>query len=203
MEALITPEELVNVFGPRALDFALFYKHEGALRFELSVGDGYINLFTSAYDRAREILGFLFRESADLVVILSYFQGEGLSVFRSLRDCGLRVPRSRIAWRGRMEGDEDPEGWTYVAFRAPKEMLTPLLWGVLAEELGIRPRLVCNLHLADPARGVLAHPYDDRGMDVIGPNKALLQQLFRRFNSYLLDYDRAQMEEYFGSALDE
>jgi hypothetical protein len=193
---------LASVFGPRALEHGLFYRHERALRFELSVGSGYIELFSSAYDRAREVLGFVFHESPDLGVILSYIREETprerRAVLRSLRDCGLRVPRPRTWWTTVEEEGEDSMRWTYLAFRAPKTMLNKLLWGVLAAELGIRPRLRCGLYLADPARGVLAHPYDDRGMDVIGPNTPLLRQLYQRFNGYLLDYDRARMDADFG-----
>ena len=44
------------------------------------------------------------------------------------------------------------------------------------------------------------HPYDDRGMDVIGPNHALLADLYHRFNERLLDYDRARMDGFFASS---
>ncbi len=201
MGAPITREELERVFGPRALEHGLFYTHERALRFELSVGSGYIELFTRAYDRAREVLGVLFHESPDLGVVLAYWEetpSERRAELRALRGCGIRVPRPRTWWTATQGEGEDAVVCTYLAFRAPKAMLNKLLWGVLAAELGIRPRLRCGLYLADPARGVLAHPYDDRGMDLIGPNTPLLRQLYQRFNGYLLDYDRARMDADFG-----
>nr|WP_259641718.1 DUF3885 domain-containing protein [Pseudomonas salomonii] len=37
-------------------------------------------------------------------------------------------------------------------------------------------------------------PYDDRGMDVVGPNTDLLLQLYRHHHAYLLDYDRPVMD---------
>ena len=86
----------------------------------------------------------------------------------------------------------------FVAFRVDRDRIRRLLWGALAADLCIRPRLLCEVYLADVERGVLAHPYDDRGMDVIGPDKALLKELYDRFNAYLLDYDRARMDARFG-----
>ncbi|WP_083186145.1 DUF3885 domain-containing protein [Pseudomonas floridensis] len=32
--------------------------------------------------------------------------------------------------------------------------------------------------------------YDDRGMGVIGPNTALLSQLYHYYHAYLLDHER-------------
>ena len=40
---------------------------------------------------------------------------------------------------------------------------------------------------------VLIHPYDDRGMDVVGSNRPLLARLYANYGSYLLDYDRKIM----------
>lgn len=46
----------------------------------------------------------------------------------------------------------------------------------------------------------MVFPYDDRGMDVVGPNKNLLLQLYRQHHPYLLDYDRDAMDATFGGA---
>nr|WP_279564018.1 DUF3885 domain-containing protein [Pseudomonas koreensis] len=43
----------------------------------------------------------------------------------------------------------------------------------------------------------MVFPYDDRGMDVVGPNKNLLLQLYRLHHTYLLDYDRHTMDTTF------
>ena len=195
-------ETLLRVFGPDALRGGLFYHHEGALRFELSGDSGRVLMFTRAYDRARAILGRAFADSPRVVAVLSFF-GEGplrahLSVFRALRECGVRVPNSRAAWTEVLDGDEEPEPWTRVAFEVDADDRLRLLWGALAKDIGIRPRLRCHVYLADPERGVLAYPYDDRGMDLIGPGKALLKEIYAELDDWLLDYDRATMDAYFG-----
>jgi len=41
---------------------------------------------------------------------------------------------------------------------------------------------------------VMIFPYDDRGMDVVGPNTDLLLQLYRHHHAYLLDYNRPVMD---------
>ena len=200
---MTTKEELHAVFGPRAFDFGLFYAHEGALRFELSRGGPHLEQFAQAFDRGREILDFLFRDSRRIVVVVSQ-DGAGrllrhLSLFRSLRACDIPVSRPLGTWTEPLDEEWGGEAArTLVAFRCDREALHRLLWGAVAVDLGVRPRLEGALSLADPERGILAHPYDDRGMDVIGPNRELLAELYHRFNGYLLDYDRARMDAWFG-----
>ena len=48
-----------------------------------------------------------------------------------------------------------------------------------------------------PDLGILACPYDSRGMDLLGPNTERLGQLYTQFDAWLLDYDRPRMAEMF------
>jgi hypothetical protein len=203
MEPPITRDSLYEVFGPRALRWGLFYANERALRFELSTSGGHLEQFEGAWDRGREILDVVFRETDRVAVVLSWIVERRaplghLAVFRALRECGLRVERPYDAWTETSEEDWGDAERVFVAFRAGRDVIRPLLWGALAADLGIRPRLLCEVYLADVERGVLAHPYDDRGMDVIGPNRPLLRDLHTRFTAYLLDHDRPRMDADFG-----
>jgi len=200
----ITPDSLHRIFGPAAFEPGLFYANAPALRFELSQHGSSIDLFTQAFDRAREILRYVFRDSASLVVVFVYF-GSGLpirhlSVFRSLRECGIRLQRPWTCWAEVYGADFEPEQRTFVAFRISVAALDRILWGALAADFNIHPKLQCRAYIADPELGILAHPYDDRGMDVIGPNRELLAEIFHRYRDYLLGYDLPRMEEFFASA---
>ena len=194
-------DELRRVFGPAALEWGLFYRNAPALRFELSDEGSYIQMFTRAYDRAREIVAAALPGTGELVIILSRPGGGGflahLSAFRALRDCGIRVPRAFESWSETTgpEWEHEPRG--FLAFTGGREMLIPLLWGAVAADIGIRPRLRCEVYLADLARGILVHPYDDRGMDVVGPDHALLRDLHGRFDAWLQEHDRARMDGFF------
>ena len=44
-------------------------------------------------------------------------------------------------------------------------------------------------------------PYDDRGMDVVGPNFQLLLALYQKHHSYLLQYDIEAMDATFAQTL--
>lgn len=202
MDASISPQALYRIFGRDAFSFALFYSNEPALRFELALGGSSIERFTQAFSRARELTDAALRDATSLVLVASYF-GSGrpvrhLPVFRSLRECGIQLSHPRACW---VEPYEDEgEQRTFIAFAVERSALVGILWGALATSLGIQPRLLCHVYIADLENGILVHPYDDRGMDVIGPNRQRLSDLFHRFPEYLLDYDRDRMEAFFGSA---
>lgn len=198
-------EGLYAAFGANAFALGCFYQNEPALRFELSLEGHRLDQFAQAWDRARPIVDYAFGDSAELVVVLTSLHADSPSrhraLFRSLRELGVRMGRPRAWWTEPFEDDwmGEPEMRLFVAFTCGREALHRLLWGALAVDLGVRPRLADHLFVADPARGVVVHPYDDRGMDVVGPNRALLAELYHRFNAELLDYDRARMDGFFAS----
>lgn len=186
---------LYRVFGPRALDAGLFYAHAPALRFELSRGGSAIDQFTQAYDRIREIVPQIFGDDARLTaVIVCYDPDTSIrALVTALRRCGVRTGRPRACWRDQRE-DSDR---TLLAFTVHPAMLNGLLWAAIAADLGIHPRLPATVYLADLERGILIHPYDDRGMDVIATQAGRLAEWFHRFRGHLLAYDVARMESFF------
>lgn len=200
----VSREALNAAFGAQAFALGLFYAHEPALRLELS-GEGHeVVRFEQAWDRARQIADHALGDARELVVLLTTFQGnsplENGALFRSLRRCGVRMGRRRAWWVEPYQDEwmDQPDPRFFAAFACGREVLHRLLWGALARELGVRPRLAGDLFIADPARGIVLHPYDDRGLDVIGPRGALLE-LYHRFNDRLMDGDRARMDGFFAS----
>ncbi len=195
-------EKIESVFGIKSLDHALFYNHKGSLRFELSEGGSYINMFTKAFNKASNILEAAICGSNRVIICLAFY-GENtllssLSVFKSIKDCQISIPKSESEiWQKECPSEECMR--TFIAFPIKADEVHKFLWGALAGELGIRPRLKCDAYLIDLEKNILLHPYDDRGMDIIGPNKAFLKELFISFNENLLDYDIKEMNEYFNA----
>lgn len=191
-----------RVFGKKALTHALFYENEGSLRFELSEGGSYAEMFIKAYAKASEILGTVFEEHQGVYAGIGFYGKKTLlgnvSVFRGIRDCQISIPKSECEiWQEVEPGEELLR--TYIAFPIHKGDLPKLLWSALASDLGVRPRANCDVYLFSIKQSILVHPYDDRGMDVIGPNKALLQRLFNKYKHYLLEYDMTVMERQYGN----
>jgi hypothetical protein len=198
---------IAQVFGPGACGNALFYDGPGGLRFEMSEGGAPLDQVLTALRKATEILEFVFCGREVILICLRRHMGTGpFSLRRPLRElalAGIPIPEQREIWVESVpldeRWDENVEEWNaFVAFEFPMARLQSLLWCAFATDFGsFRPNPQCSFYLMDIERCLLAHPYDDRGMDLIGENHELLSQVYFRFNSMLLDHDRATMDKTF------
>ena len=208
-ESIPLQQAIDEIFEGKAFERPLFYKYPGGLRFELSEGGTAIEQFLTAMKKSRAICEDIFDTEGALVACLRVpsrpHPFAHRSVLAQLKGAGIRIPAARAIWCEPIAGpdwsfDEGERGWWInVAFRAPQALLPSFLWCAMAADLGsIRPRPFCSTYLFHLERRVMVWPYDDRGMDVVGPNREFLAQLYRTHHHHLLDHDRASMEETFG-----
>lgn len=203
IDPLTYQSRIFQVFGDKALNSGLFYLYPESLRIELSGSQPYIRMFLRAYNRARAIIDFVLGDRLATNICLSFYGNESLignlSVFRNLRSCGIKIPEAAEIWQYQQQNEDEESSIltrTFMCFDIKTTEIDLFLWGLFANELGIRPRNSCCLHLFDFDLQILFHPYDDRGMDIIG-NKNLTKQIHEKFNGWLLDYDRIVMDNYF------
>lgn len=197
-------EQIEAAIGANAFSRPTFYSNPGGLRFELSEGGAAVQQFLTALRKASEICGDIFASERSLTACLSVYLYRSKysyrDTLRSLARAGVEVPRERSTWLTMEDDDsgDDPLKVFYVAFKIAPTLLDSVLWCAVGTDLGIRPcprlRAVYLLSLEEK---VLVHPYDDRGMDVVGKNHELLARLYGRYGRYLLDYDRPTMEATF------
>ncbi|WP_236194728.1 DUF3885 domain-containing protein [Pseudomonas glycinae] len=203
--------EIERIFTDQAFARPLFYSCPGGLRFELSETGGMIEQFLLALRKSTEICADIFIGESTLVTCLRFHSvGQRFAhrpLLQSLRSAGIEIPSERSIWSERTDPDDwfcesEPEYWINLAFEAPARWLQALLWCALATDFGaIAPNPRCAVYLFNLKAGVMVFPYDDRGMDVVGPNKALLSRLYHRHQAYLLDYDRSAMDADFAGSL--
>jgi hypothetical protein len=190
------------VFGNHAFDHALFYQYEKALRFELSVSGSAIEMFTTAWNKAEQILAGTINDNDDLYACWSFYGAStylsSLSAFREVTGCGVVIPKFHESWS---EVDEEDSDYFrhFLLFKISSSTAKNFIWGALAQDLGIRPRIVGKVHIVNLKNKVLVHPYDDRGMDLYSTDLELMKKKFYQFNNYLLDYDREKMEGVYGA----
>jgi len=197
-------EKIESSLGLRALHRPTFYCNPGGLRFELSAGGSPVEQFLTAHRKASAICREVFDRAQTFTVCMSVYLYKPAFSFRDnlrkLRLAGIRIPRSKAIWVA-LDGDGDgaDDGLLHVAFAADRALLDNFLWCALATDLTIEPcPHFSAIRLIDLDKAVLVHPYDDRGMDVVGPNHALLSELYSKFNVELLEYDRHTMAATFG-----
>lgn len=192
--------EIESVFGPHALTSPIFYLNPGGLRFELSAGGSYIHQFITAQIKAREICNFIFEGIDEILLCCEYFgkydQSGLLSVARSLKEIELWPQATKEYWFV-PEADNDILGQHIIAFKISMKYLDNILWSNISSDLGVRPSASCRLHMFDFNRSIHVFPYDDRGMDVVGPNHDMLKKVYLKYYHYLLDSDIDSMKETF------
>lgn len=187
---------------------ALFYNFPGGLRFELSEGGSPLDQVLIALRKATAICDDVF-DGADRIlahlrkfVPASRFQLR--PTLRELQLAGVTIPKDREIWLEKMDegqGGDDDECWLNCAFEIPKSKLQNLLWCALTTDFPpIRPNPRCRVYLLNPDKGIIVHPYDDRGMDVVSRQKSALAGLYERHNDLLLDYDIEAMRQTFAQS---
>ncbi|UOQ74484.1 DUF3885 domain-containing protein [Hymenobacter cellulosilyticus] len=74
----------------------------------------------------------------------------------------------------------------------------PILAAIANQDFrGRSPVIHGDVFFLNVSRGLIFHMYDDRGLDILATDQATLQPLFDTYNSWILDYDRARIEQTF------
>lgn len=68
---------------------------------------------------------------------------------------------------------------------------------IVLADLGGLNCLASAVYLLHPNEKILYHLYDDRGLDLVAKDKNKLYPLYERFNDWILDYDREQIDKTF------
>lgn len=189
--------------------YALFYNFPSALRFKLSEGGSPLDQVLSALRKGTLICDDAFQGEETILVHLRAFSPAsrfGLrSTLRELQVAGIKIPRLRDEWletEDQTRDDDDGQKyWVNCAFEVAKAKLQNLLWCAITTDFGsdLRPNPHCRVYLLNMAKRIVAHPYDDRGLDLISQCPSALAGLYERHNDLLLDYDMEKMRRTFAS----
>ncbi|WGI20374.1 DUF3885 domain-containing protein [Amylibacter sp. IMCC11727] len=198
-------DRLEQTFGRHDFPNGMFYEFDFGLRFELGGEISFANpirRFLQAHSRANEIAQFVFKPSKELyAVTVCWGNKEGTS--SDLSRLGGIFPKFNknnydfAIDESSEEVGEDVDYWFLNQITEP-EQITELLWLDIASEMMIMPAADGHsTFLVDFDNAVAVNAYDDRGMDVIAMNKQKLAGAYKKFNDWLLDYDRKEMDTMF------
>ena len=197
-------KKLQKYFQINHLEHALFYNWQHSLRFELSTGDSDIEMFISAYDRARELLQYTFENSDELHVLIKFY-GDILNhkkqpkEMRRLKRCGFKLPETYDYGYFLEPEDSQINGYEYLLpVTINDSNYMAILWAVCSKDLGLQPSAQISAYFIDFKKQVVAHPYDDRGLDIVATEKEALNTLYEDYYHWLLDYDLEIMNQQFG-----
>lgn len=205
-------QQIDAAFGWPGFPRGMFYQAPFGLRFELGGGlDSGPIRFVQALDRAKAVASALFAKSETPVAVVS-INGEKRTTrrisaaIRQLERIGFphpfgpatKVPQEDQEYIAEF-GEDLFRHWYSAQFTNEEAWVTALLWVSIAREMDIRPkaRWLDTIHIVDFQHRLALTAYDDRGLDVVGPSKTALSSLYQRFNPWLLDHDRAEMDARF------
>ena len=207
--------KMQSVFGLPAFPDAMFYKFDSALRIELggeafSVQKRPVKRFLQAVTRAVAIAEAAFLSSTQLTLLVSHYDRPKpmAAKFRGIETSGLtRRDFTLLASVPQEDADhlaqfgEDVFRHHFVYKGDVRKVMADILWLSLAKEMPISPDVRwLSIYIVDFDRGICLHPDDDRGMDLVAMDPALLVPIYRAFGNWLLPYDRARMDASFESA---
>lgn len=210
ISAIFGMEEL----GLKELPYALFHHCGFGLRFELAYGNyqrgDRIPSFMQALDRAMLVIYDALPETKDVVFAISQYGASRnspakrwvSSQLRSLcMDISTLAPAGIVAQEDQYQiaecGEDGYRHW-FTLHPATDDEVEKAVWGCIAKELKISPGLkTADIYMLDLKREIIVHIYDDRGMDVIANDLAVLRPIYDEFKKIILEYDREHIDEVF------
>lgn len=194
-------DQAFEIFGRPAFGDNLFANNETAIRFELALGETRIERFDTALHRASIVAKDVFQNSKHLNVCLMFYGESFVSAkrsFRTLKECEVKINRPYFIEQEEIDDDFDGGTLTRVFFKSDLDSVYRMIWGTVALELGVHPNFGFRLYIFDSDQRILMHPYDDRGMDVLGPNQERMSEVYSKYHDWLLDYNIVEMNKRYG-----
>jgi len=201
-------KKLQAAFAREKIGHALFYNWDWGLRFELNTSVSYVEMFVSVFVRSRESLAYTFAKT-NITYLLIRFRSYDNNLqqpkeIRRLKRCGFKLSEQYLYDRSNYihdEGQEDEFIEYHHEYLLPVEINSgnylAALWAVCSSDLGIQPSAKIDCYFIDFERRIVAHPYDDRGMDIVAMDRQSLYFLYRNYYHWLLEYDLNLMRKKF------
>jgi len=190
----------------------LFYNIPFGIRFELGVPYRSVDdpkYLHTVLLRSTMLFDEVFNDYEEFFIVVEKFRcvesfepfNQGIDVFptflidkKLMRDVHCFKTEEIFENDGQLIGVID-----YVKLRVLKRDLNykGILKAIGNQDFLIRPYVKDRVFFIEPRKNIIYHMYDDRGLDVVSDNKEALEPLFTKFNSWILDYDREEIEKTF------
>lgn len=179
----------------------LYHTYPWGLRFELGVYelDDTAEYVQSAKDRGRRIWDAVFDQQDEVLVIFDTTPDTALK--QELKTCQLQRVRAQgiCPIPGKDTADEEPTFFYRHLYRAAaKDVPFDAILKRIVEEQTVTGGLMrywSQVYFYNRTKKLLFHPYDDRGADLIGPDRESLRPWYRELNDLLLDWNRGDMDK--------
>lgn len=198
-------EEELKLLGLDSLKHPIFYNCNYGIRFEIGVGDVYNadmiprkEYVEDALKRAMTIYNYGVKLPAILMWEV-YPNEEDKSKFESLFSKKVIPILPQEESSQNFENDNDVIKYTqfYWDIKKSKIPMDILFREIILGDLGGSVDFISSIYLFDVENHVMLHLYDDRGLDIVAHDKNKLEAIYQKLNSWILEYDRKQIDKIF------
>lgn len=197
----------IQSLGMPQLIHPVFYNAPIGIRFEIGGAEkiylirGKINpaYIEQAVNRASKIYQHL--PAFDLLRIDIYpdersFQQRPLDL-NDFTNIGLPLPKEKMREKIIMDDEEYERECLYWELSSQKIDIDKLLTEIIRADIGGFNELASTVYFINAKEKILYHLYDDRGLDVVAKTAKSLRTLYDEYNSWILDYDRDEIDDIF------
>lgn len=185
----------------------LFYRWPVAIRFDLGgravtpeamevVQHRSVQLFESVFEQ-QDLCAIVAQDWPDEDHHVEFDYLEPLFAFAERHAIGIGVPDGE-AELGAPDPEQLPSRLTWKALPSRSFGYRKVLEGIANADHARRPCIGGRVYFIHAVKRVIVHMYDDRGMDIIAADRENLRGLYRDFNEWILEYDRAAIARAFG-----
>lgn len=201
-------------FPDTELKPALFYHWDIGIRFELGLewkrGEDYPNnpYVLECYEKTIALFEFLHSPIEDIFVVMDI---NDLDKKKKLKPQLKNLsPYINKTMRFKLKHQEFPESLSeesgeetcninrfILKCKTTDLNYRSLLKAVCNQDLGLKPSMSHNIYFINIQRKTIFHVYDDRGCDLLAASSDAIKDVYRRYNDWILDYDRSKIDRIF------
>ncbi|RHW43606.1 DUF3885 domain-containing protein [Neobacillus notoginsengisoli] len=193
----------------------LFYNWHIGIRFQLGIewtrdydyeSNPYLN---GVYKRAVSLFKSLHSQDEEIFIVVDVNDfGDGKPYKNRRRIISPYVYRRTVLYKMKHtempyifpEDDEDGKYKTHrftLECKVSEIKYIPLLKAICNQDLGIQPSVFHRIYLINIKRGTIFHVYDGRGCDLLAASPKSISDIYKIYNDWILDYDRAEIDKVF------
>ena len=208
-----------NRFKNLILEPPLFYSWSVGIRFELGSSNMWIvdkqnrvneQYFTEALNRAMDIFNFIFKDEDEIIFVYQQFSDGrktiGKNNFYLQQIKNLEEKELEFSDVRESKDDDIFEKRAYClkrfAIKVSKKDINyeSILEACINSDFTIRNKRFIphgDCYFINISNDSILHLYDDRGVDVISTYPNNLKALYKKYNEWILDYDREAIDAIF------
>ena len=187
------PTYLSEKFPSFTLGGELFYRWPIGVRFELGL--------EKFRERARGLYEAVFAPE-DSCVIISQNRPEDIhlperyfQVFElpDAFDSKHRLDLQSLELTTEEDGERETSSLQWAQLPARSFQYGSILQAIANTDHAQTPSVSGRVYFLNPAKEIIVHMYDDRGLDVIAASKRTIVPIYRTFSDWVLEFDREQI----------